>query len=248
MPKLLPRLELRSRRNANGLAQVPWGGGGGGGGVTFGMQEVNRVGEASSNVRTLNESEHDKLLIRCPGGDPRFSARLLERPQRRVFAIALGLVRDEQMRCVPRAFFRGHRASRSFQGGRALTWLYRIGRTITTSCYLRAASGAHFALEVEDGDSPPLPQSNDADPYDVVHRGELARGFSCARSLPPYHRGHSNGEVEDDYGKCRKPCASQGPSGPALSCANSSSRVSTPRESARGRERVSSDRSRCFAT
>jgi RNA polymerase sigma-70 factor (ECF subfamily) len=53
----------------------------------------------------------------------------------------------------------------------------------------RREAELHFALEGDEADSPVLPAS-DADPYDVVRRGQLSMRIQDALAqLPPYHRG-----------------------------------------------------------
>jgi RNA polymerase sigma-70 factor (ECF subfamily) len=53
----------------------------------------------------------------------------------------------------------------------------------------RREAELHFALEVDEGESPLLPAS-DADPFDVVRRGQLSLRIQHAlEQLPPYHRG-----------------------------------------------------------
>jgi RNA polymerase sigma-70 factor (ECF subfamily) len=54
----------------------------------------------------------------------------------------------------------------------------------------RREAELHFALEIDDGESPLVPQAVDADPYDVVRRGQLSQRIQHAlEALPPYHRG-----------------------------------------------------------
>jgi RNA polymerase sigma-70 factor (ECF subfamily) len=158
---------------------------------------VNR-GEApaSNRLERENESEQDKrLILRAQAGDTGAFRLLVERHQRRVFAIALGLVRDEQdaREIAQEAFLRVHKGLPEFHGGSSFfTWLYRIVTNLSIDLMRkpsRREAELHFALEADDGESPLLPAS-DADPYDVVRRGQLSLRIQAAlEQLPPYHRG-----------------------------------------------------------
>jgi len=76
------------------------------------------------------EAEEDRELIqRAQKGDQTAFRRLVERHQRRAFAIALGMVRDENdaRELVQEAFIRVYRGLDAFEGGSSFfTWLYRI--------------------------------------------------------------------------------------------------------------------------
>lgn len=158
---------------------------------------VNRGDRPASNrLQRDNESEQDRrLIVRAQAGDSGAFRLLVERHQRRVFAIALGLVRDEQdaREIAQEAFLRVHKGLPQFHGGSSFfTWLYRIVTNLSIDLMRkpsRREAELHFALEVEDGESSLLPPA-DADPYDVVHRGELSqRIYEALAQLPPYHRG-----------------------------------------------------------
>lgn len=162
------------------------------------VREVNRGDRAASNrLEREHESEHDRRLIaRAQTGDEGAFRILVERHQRRVFAIALGLVRDEQdaREIAQEAFLRVHKGLGQFHGGSSFfTWLYRIVTNLSIDLMRkpsRREAELHFAFEVEDADSGLVPQSPDADPYDVIHRGQLSQRIQRALdALPPYHRG-----------------------------------------------------------
>src|SRR5205085_3952602 len=76
------------------------------------------------------EAEVDlELVRRAQNGDEAAFRSLVERHQRRAFAIALSLVRHEQdaRDIVQDAFLRVHKSLPSFQGQSSFfTWLYRI--------------------------------------------------------------------------------------------------------------------------
>jgi RNA polymerase sigma-70 factor, ECF subfamily len=160
------------------------------------VREVNRGGHAASNrlERDL-ESEQDRRLIeRAQQGDAGAFRLLVERHQRRVFAIALGLVRDEQdaREIAQEAFLRVHKGLSQFHGGSSFfTWLYRIVTNLSIDLMRkpsRREAELHFTLEADDAESVHL-LAHDADPYDAVRRTQLSERIQYALSqLPHYHR------------------------------------------------------------
>lgn len=123
--------------------------------------------------------------------------KLLERHQRRAFAIAYGLVRDEQDACeiVQEAFLRVHRGLKDFNGGSAFfTWLYRIVRNLSID-FVRRPSRRDAVLdegrEVDETVEPLFARVIDAsDPLQSMCRAEVGRRIQRALDeLPPYHRG-----------------------------------------------------------
>ena len=126
--------------------------------------------------------------------------QLVERHQRRAFAIALGLVRDENdaRELVQDAFLRVFKSLPPFQGSSSFfTWLYRIitnlgidlirkpGRQTTDLRERRGSSSMSSA----DLDLPFLSRFDGSDPADVVRRREIAGRLRAALdALPSYHR------------------------------------------------------------
>ena len=96
------------------------------------LPAVNNRLTAASNTKEVRvrEAEEDRVFIaRAQAGDPAAFRQLVERHQRRAFAIALSLVRDENdaRELVQDAFLRVHKSLGSFQGSSSFfTWLYRI--------------------------------------------------------------------------------------------------------------------------
>jgi RNA polymerase sigma-70 factor, ECF subfamily len=161
------------------------------------VREVNRGDQTASNrLERAQESEQDRRLIqRAQGGDPGAFRLLVERHQRRVFAIALGFVRDEQdaREIAQETFLRVHKGLAQFHGGSSFfTWLYRIVTNLSIDLMRkpsRREAELHFVLEAEDEDGALL-TAVDADPYDVVRRTQLSQRIQRAlEQLPPYHRG-----------------------------------------------------------
>ena len=93
---------------------------------------VNKGGIPTSNSKGIRarEAEEDRALIaKAQAGDTAAFRSLVERHQRRAFAIAYSLVRDEHdaRELVQDAFLRVFKGLGTFQGGSSFfTWLYRI--------------------------------------------------------------------------------------------------------------------------
>lgn len=161
------------------------------------VRGVNRGEQPASNrLEREQESEQDRqLIVRAQGGDSGAFRLLVERHQRRVFAIALGLVRDEQdaREIAQEAFLRVHKGLAQFHGGSSFfTWLYRIVTNLSIDLMRkpsRREAELHFALEIDDNDATLLPPAEN-DPYDAMRRTQLsARINDALEQLPPYHRG-----------------------------------------------------------
>ena len=161
---------------------------------------VNRpFARASNNEARRREAEEDReFILRAQKGDQVAFRRLVERHQRRAFAIAMGLVRDENdaRELVQDAFLRVYRNLNSFQGGSSFfTWLYRI---VTNLAIDLMRKPGRRDVELVDGqaipdeasDFPLVSRIDGADPIDVIRRREIATRIQAAlEALPPYHRG-----------------------------------------------------------
>jgi RNA polymerase sigma-70 factor, ECF subfamily len=125
--------------------------------------------------------------------------RLVERHQRRAFAVALALVRDENdaRELVQEAFLRVYKSLSSFQGGSSFfTWLYRIITNLSIDLMRKPGRQTtdleEARLEHDDGadvDVPLLGRFSSADPVDAIRRREIAaRLLTALDALPSYHR------------------------------------------------------------
>lgn len=153
---------------------------------------------ASNKEQRRQEAEEDRELIaKAQGGDQAAFRQLVERHQRRAFAIALGLVRDENdaRELVQDAFLRVYKSLGSFQGGSSFfTWLYRIITNLAIDLMRkpgrRDAELQGNEIADEESDFPLVSRIDGADPLDVVRRREIAGRIQAALdALPPYHRG-----------------------------------------------------------
>ena len=164
---------------------------------------VNNRALAASNTKQarIREAEEDRVFIaRAQSGDMAAFRQLVERHQRRAFAIALSLVRDENdaRELVQDAFLRVYKSLGTFQGGSSFfTWLYRIITNLSIDLIRKPGrqtadldEARLDAEEPRESDFPLLSRIDGADPLDVVRRGEIAERLQRALdALPSYHRG-----------------------------------------------------------
>ncbi len=161
------------------------------------------VMEASNKEFRAREAEEDRALIeQAQSGDAvaRQIAfrKLVDRHQRRAFAIAVGLVRDENdaREIVQEAFLRVYKGIATFEGGSSFfTWLYRIVTNLAIDLMRKPGrKGAELdeARDVSDeaeGDFALVSRIDGADPVDVMRRKEMSGRIAAAlQALPPYHR------------------------------------------------------------
>jgi RNA polymerase sigma-70 factor, ECF subfamily len=178
--------------------------------ITQGARPVTESPKCDQNVILVNsgrtrasnrqareaDTEHDALLIqRAQQGDRQAFRELVDRHQRRAFAIALGLVRDEQdaREIVQEAFVRVFRGLDGFNGSSSFfTWLYRIVKNLAIDL-LRRPSRRDAELVEGDADEllePLFGELRLDDPAQTLARRQLADRIGRAlETLPPYHRG-----------------------------------------------------------
>jgi len=167
------------------------------------VPSVNTKPLDASNAKQarIREAEEDReLIVLAQNGNKPAFRKLVERHQRRAFAIALSLVRDENdaRELVQEAFLRVHKSLDNFQGSSSFfTWLYRIITNLSIDLIRKPGRTVGAPLDEErfDGDDtreadfPFLSRVDGSDPADVVNRRELAERLSAALdALPPYHR------------------------------------------------------------
>ncbi|MDP9001643.1 MAG: sigma-70 family RNA polymerase sigma factor [Myxococcota bacterium] len=163
---------------------------------------VNSPAAAASNQKLARakEAEDDRVLIeKARAGDMGAFRGLVERHQRRAFALALTLVRDENdaREVVQDAFLRVFKSLSTFQGDSSFfTWLYRIVTNLSIDLMRKPGRQTRdiesIAPEQEDGadvDFPVFGVLDGSDPSDVVRRREIAARLQTALDgLPSYHR------------------------------------------------------------
>jgi RNA polymerase sigma-70 factor (ECF subfamily) len=150
---------------------------------------------ASNRTDRAAESDRDReLIVRAQRGDEPAFAELVERHQRRAFAIAFGLVRDEEdaSEIVQEAFLRVYRGLEGFNGAASFfTWLYRIVKNLSIDLMRRPAWQRELADELagEQVDALLLSRLAGVDPEHSLGRRELAAVVGRAiDALPSYHR------------------------------------------------------------
>jgi RNA polymerase sigma-70 factor (ECF subfamily) len=157
---------------------------------------------AASNrkLQRAREAEQDRELVgKAKKGDMAAFRQLVERHERRAFAHALALVRDENdaRELVQDAFVRVFKNLAGFEGQSSFyTWLYRIITNLGIDLMRRPGRKTTELEEARLGpddtaamDFPLLGHIDGADPLDVVRRREIAGRIQAALdALPPYHR------------------------------------------------------------
>ncbi len=160
---------------------------------------MNRSRAKASNRKARQaEAEVDRELIKlAQDGDRQAFRQLVERHQRRAYAIALGLVRDEHdaREIVQEAFLRVHRGLAKFHGGSSFfTWLYRIVTNLSIDLMRKPSRREQELTDrhelADELGTPFIARIDGADPIDVMRRREIAERIQAALdALPPYHRG-----------------------------------------------------------
>lgn len=137
------------------------------------------------------------LIDRVKRGDQAAFRPLVERYQRRVFALALSVMRDadEARDVVQEAFVKAYRHLDSFQGDASFyTWLYRIAMNQCIDRMRRMRRGEHVefdeAIDREEvGESGISPQRLGFDPAQALVDREIRERVGAAlEKLSPPHR------------------------------------------------------------
>lgn len=162
---------------------------------------VNIPGKSASDAeRDEVENEDQQLVLRAQKGDARAFEQLVERYQRKVYAVAFGMVRNRQdaLDISQEAFIKVHRYLGNFQGSSSFyTWLYRIVVNLAIDHLRKGGKGP--PLDYDDrvrrdesntaGDPSILPSILGSNPAKSLGRKELLLQMQKALdALPPYHR------------------------------------------------------------
>jgi len=164
---------------------------------------VNTPAPRASNGKQerAREAEEDRaLIVKAQAGDTAAFRSLVERHQRRAFALALTLVRDENdaRELVQDAFLRVFKSLDGFQGTSSFfTWLYRIVTNLSIDLMRKPGRQTTDLEEARLGsDEGPEPDAghllgrlSGADPADAIRRREIGdRLRQALDALPSYHR------------------------------------------------------------
>ena len=138
-----------------------------------------------------------ELVQRSQAGDHEAFRELVERYQRKIAALALGMLRNREdaSDVVQETFAKAYTNLDRFKGDSALyTWLYRIAFNLCVDHQRRDARHATVPLEVDErggGPPSPLPEGEPPrdDPFERTRDAQIGRRLDEAiRSLTPEHR------------------------------------------------------------
>ena len=146
------------------------------------------------------DAEDLALVTAVKGGDKRAFKVLMQRYQRKVYAVAYGFLRNQEdaLDVVQESFIKVHRYIGKFEGNSSFyTWLYRIVANLCID-HLRKAK-RHRDVEFDDGlrhdgkDEPPsdlLPHLGQfGDPSDMLRRKEILAAVEASlEHLSDKHR------------------------------------------------------------
>jgi RNA polymerase sigma-70 factor, ECF subfamily len=157
---------------------------------------VNLEPKAASNPKDDERQADLDLVRRVQNGDALAFRALFDRYNRRVFAVALGVVKnqDDALDVMQEAFIKVHKHIGSFQGTSSFyTWMYRIVMNLAIDQVRRGRKVVDFdeRLNRDDaaGDGALLPVVTGEDPSEDLTRQELSAKIQAAlEQLPEYHR------------------------------------------------------------
>jgi RNA polymerase sigma-70 factor (ECF subfamily) len=151
-----------------------------------------------SSARAAEKDSDFDLVSRCQKGDDAAFNELVTRYQRRVYAIALGMLKnpDDAMDITQEAFVKVYRYLGNFQGTSSFyTWLYRIVVNLCIDHIRKSRKAGHDEYDEKMHGRPHRHQravlSSDlgVNPSTNLGRKELAQVMQEAiQTLPPYHR------------------------------------------------------------
>lgn len=148
--------------------------------------------------KAAEKAAEAEIIERARRGDQQAFRTLVEKYQRRVFSLALGILKnpDEARDVSQEAFLKAHRHLGTFQGSASFyTWIYRI--TVNLCIDLRRKAGRDHAefdekllpREVGGPAASVSPQRLSFDPQRALHNTELRkRMLSALQELSEVHR------------------------------------------------------------
>jgi RNA polymerase sigma-70 factor (ECF subfamily) len=153
--------------------------------------------KSSENLKEARDSSEDDALVeRAKAGDSVAFQALFQKYNRRVYAVALGVVKspEDASDVVQDAFIKVHKHLATFQGASSFyTWLYRIVMNLGIDHVRKKRKivewGDDVPIEHAAGDRTMVPKVPDANPSQTVVRRELSEKIRQALdTLPEYHR------------------------------------------------------------
>ncbi len=165
---------------------------------------MNQPLSSASKTKEASEGSSDKgdheLVKRVQEGDSKAFRRLFDKYHRRAFAVAMGVVKneDDALDAVQEAFVKVHKNIDKFQGSSSFyTWLYRIVMNVSIDHVRRTSRRKNLdfderALHEESevaGDGALVPNVTNANPGKAALRRELGGAIHEAlQELPEHHR------------------------------------------------------------
>ncbi len=165
---------------------------------------MNQPLSSASKTKEASEGSSDtgdhELVKRVQEGDSKAFRRLFDKYHRRAFAVAMGVVKneDDALDAVQEAFVKVHKNIDKFQGSSSFyTWLYRIVMNVSIDHVRRTSRRKNLdfderALHEESevaGDGALVPSVTNANPGKAALRRELGGAIHEAlQELPEHHR------------------------------------------------------------
>ncbi len=151
--------------------------------------------EAVSSSRRAVPSGDWDLVRRTRAGDREAFRELVERYQRRIAALAIGMLRsrEDALDVVQETFTKAYQNLDRFKGDASFyTWLYRIAFNVCVDHQRRDGKLPQLSLDDAADDAPPLPTPETARTDEPVARAESAeigrRMREAIAELTPDHR------------------------------------------------------------
>ena len=135
-----------------------------------------------------------ELVQRTRAGDRDAFRELVERYQRKIAALVVGMLRnrDDALDIVQETFTKAYENLDRFKGDSSFyTWIYRIAHNLCIDHQRRSAKQPQVAVEVEAGEPPPPVADGPRPdhPYERARDAEISRRLREAiRELTPDHR------------------------------------------------------------
>lgn len=149
----------------------------------------SRRGAATQRDVAAGPSD-ESLVARAQSGDRAALRQLIERHQRRVYQLALSIVKDheEAMDVVQDTFVKVHQHLPTFKGDAAFyTWIYRITYNLSIDAIRKSGRGEKVEVEettlTDEGTQYEPYSTSSANPQKAALRGELSAQLQKALSL-----------------------------------------------------------------
>lgn len=158
---------------------------------------LNPTPSATKNrVRpTADGPTDDELIERIRNGDQAAMRRLVDRHQRRLYQLALGILKDHEdaLDVVQEAFIKVHSNLSKFKGDSAFyTWIYRITYNLSIDVVRKSGRGHTVAVEdstlTDEGEQYEPYGEQSQSPQKAALRGEL--GAHLQRALATLSENH----------------------------------------------------------